>query len=627
MKGVRMFRKDIKIGEGDKYDLTKVSTQSVNQEEVAKKNAKLIEIFKKFDITKDGKLDSSEMAMAMDYFNSLDESGNDKISKKEFKEAAEAFNEELQLTGKDKIKAKDLKSFVKNLFSATQNDPTAETQKVLEQYMKEQQNIELEEKQRLIDDDAKRRGWELAFGNERECAYYDKKTDKYYLPNKEGTAFIEVHWSDSEKRFKVMSAEELAQLNAALEAQRAEEEAARQAAEEAKNKTYDYVVQSGDKFTEVVTKALQAQGVENPTEEQIAEAKEQFKKDNPNAIRTTSNGYEFLNVGEQVKLRGEVKYAQNSQEAIAQWAKDNPDEVWKTEEQKQAEAERKELEELAGGSTLLEEVVAVADMPTEEQKVRGKKAKEMELDTSNINGFYKKMGADGHYEYYQWDKEKQDFVNLKEKGIISVTEPNEWTTQYVLRKSAENNGYNDVVYSADNKIVKILKYDKDGNTIGRVEYNDSTEIEYNANGEQLGIRTKNQEGNVISYQRVAKYTAANGMEFDANNNSISPEGYILLKNGNIQKAISEKQLETYNNHGKSHKWSEAKDLDIQYTFYPSGRVKSLLITKTGTDGKITRGSINYKDVEPGKDGKVPHYTDIGGLAIIGIDTDRPHLLT
>ncbi len=366
-----MFGKKIEIGEGQKYDVTKVSTESVNQEEVAKKNAKLIEIFKRFDISKDGKLDSTEMAMAMDYFYSLDESGDDKISKKEFQEAAEAFNEEMQLTGKDKVDAKDLKTFIKNLFSATKNDPTEETQKLLSQYLKEQQNIQLEEKQRLIDDDAKRRGWEWS----QDGAYWDKEDNKYYLPNAEGTEFVEVHWSDSEQRFKVMSAEELAELNAALEKQRAQQEAAD---EEAKNKTYGYVVQSGDKFTEVMTKVLQAQGIENPTEEQIAEAKEQFKKDNPNAIRTTSSGYEFLMVGEQVKLRGEVEYAKNSQEAVAQWAQDNPDKVWKpetedvqeeaaVEEDPQAKAEREELEELANGSTILDEVVVESPTYTKEQ--------------------------------------------------------------------------------------------------------------------------------------------------------------------------------------------------------------------------------------------------------------------
>ena len=339
-----MFRKDMKIGEGDKYDLTKVSTQSVNQEEVAKNNAKLIKIFKAFDENQDGKLNSTEMAKAMRAFDELDINNDSKLSQKELEEAAENFNKNFKLSDNEQVKAKDIKDFIKNIFNTTQNDPTSETQKVLQQYQKQQEQMHQEELQRMIDDAAKSYGWEWAFGNEREGAYYDKKTDKYYLPNTEGTAFIEVHWSDSEQRFKVMSEEELAQLNAALEAQRAEEEAAAEA-EEDKNKTYGYVVQPDESFTDVVTKSLKAQGIENPTEEQIAEAKEQFKKDNPNAIRTTSDGYEFLLVGEQVKLRGEVEYAQNSQEAIAQWAEDHPDLVWKSKAQREEEARIKQQRE------------------------------------------------------------------------------------------------------------------------------------------------------------------------------------------------------------------------------------------------------------------------------------------
>ena len=272
MKGVRMFRKDMKIGEGDKYDLTKVSTQSVNQEEVAKNNAKLIKIFKAFDENQDGKLNSTEMAKAMRAFDELDINNDSKLSQKELEEAAENFNKNFKLSDNEQVKAKDIKDFIKNIFNTTQNDPTSETQKVLQQYQKQQEQMHQEELQRMIDDAAKSYGWEWAFGNEREGAYYDKKTDKYYLPNTEGTAFIEVHWSDSEQRFKVMSEEELAQLNAALEAQRAEEEAAAEA-EEDKNKTYGYVVQPDESFTDVVTKSLKAQGIENPTEEQIAEAK------------------------------------------------------------------------------------------------------------------------------------------------------------------------------------------------------------------------------------------------------------------------------------------------------------------------------------------------------------------
>ena len=78
-----MFGKKLQIGEGDKYDFTKVSTSEVTREEIVKKNNRLIDIFKHFDTDKDGKLNSAEMAKAMEAIDSFDTSGNDKLSKKE----------------------------------------------------------------------------------------------------------------------------------------------------------------------------------------------------------------------------------------------------------------------------------------------------------------------------------------------------------------------------------------------------------------------------------------------------------------------------------------------------------------------------------------------------------------
>ena len=468
-----MFRKDLKIGEGDKYDLSKVSKESVDLEEIAKKNAKLIDIFKKFDENGDRKLSSGEMAQALSAFDTLDKNNDDKLSKKELDAAAVAYNEELKHSGKDQFKGSDIKDFIKNLYSAVKNDPTADTQKVFAQYQKQQQ----------IDKAARRYGLEEYYNSATEYAYHDKNTGKYYLPNEEGTEFVEVHWSDDEQRFKVMSEEELARLNAEIAAQNTpvEEALEEKPQEEQQPEVHPYIVQSDESFTQVVTKSLQAQGIENPTKEQIEAEKEQFKNDNPDAVKTLSNGYEFLHVGAKVKLRGEVEYDKNSQQAIAQWAADNPDKVWKSEEQKQQEAiqkqkeaERKEIEELAGDSTIIE-LEVVGDLPTEEQKARGKRAVEMGLDTSKIDGFYRKFGPDGHYEYYEWDNEKQDFVNVKEKGIISVTEPNQYTSKYILRKSAEDGGYTDVIYSPDNKPEKELKYDKNKNYTGSVTYEKKTE--------------------------------------------------------------------------------------------------------------------------------------------------------
>lgn len=481
-----MFGKKLQIGEGDKYDLSKVSTETVSQEEVAKKNAKLIEIFKKFDINPDGKLDSKELALAMDYYQSLDD-GDNKLSKKELEAAAEEFNKNNNLQGKDQVDAKDLKTFIKNLFKATKGDPTDETQKVIEKYNKEQEQIAWQQKQDALEAKAQKAGWEWSLDG----AYWDKKNNKYYLPNADMSAFEEVHWSDSEHRYKVMSADELAELEAA---RAAEAEAERKAAEKAKAaetpQLHKYIVQSGDKFTEVISKALQAQGIENPTDEQIAEAKEQFKQDNPNAVKTTKGGYEYLLVGAEVNLRGKVDFSKNSEEAVAQWAKANEDLV--------SESYKKDHR----APNEVPEVVVTASAPTEDQRVRGAKAKEMGLEGSQIEGLYRKFGSDGHYEYYQWDDKKQDFVNVKEKGVISVTEPNQYTDQYILRRAVKGGGYNDEVYDKDNKPVKTLKYDKNGTYTGYVESyywpGGGVEYTYDAAGRETKSVRKYENGHVIS---------------------------------------------------------------------------------------------------------------------------------
>lgn len=304
-----MFGKKLQIGEGDKYDLSKVSTETVSQEEIAKKNAKLIEIFKSFDVNKDGKLSSAEMALALQAFDSLDVSGDNKISKKEFQAAAENFNKNMKLEGKDQVDAKDLKTFVKALFSATKGDPTEETQKVIEKYSKEQEQIAWQQKQDALEAKAQKAGWEWSLDG----AYWDKKNNKYYLPNADMTAFEEVHWSDAEQKFKVMSADELAELEAA---KAAEAEAKNKAAEESQPATFDYTVQNGERYNDLIKRILAKKGIENPTEEDIAAAKAEFEENNPGAVRKNKKGVEYLMVGDKVKLGADLGDLNNSSEQI-----------------------------------------------------------------------------------------------------------------------------------------------------------------------------------------------------------------------------------------------------------------------------------------------------------------------
>ena len=120
-----LFSRDLKVGQGEKYDITKISKEEISQEEIAKNKKKLIEIFNFFNMNGGETLDNIELLKAMDYFGSLDTDGDNKISDKELEEGVKFLNEKLSLTDKDEIKAKDLKNFIKNVVNATKDNETS----------------------------------------------------------------------------------------------------------------------------------------------------------------------------------------------------------------------------------------------------------------------------------------------------------------------------------------------------------------------------------------------------------------------------------------------------------------------------------------------------------------------
>ena len=107
-----MFNRDLKVGQGEKYDITKISQEEVAAEEITKNKNKLIQIFNSFNMNGGETLDSVEMLKAMDYFNSLDADGDGKLSSEELEAAANKINQEHSLSGKDAIDARDLKKFI-----------------------------------------------------------------------------------------------------------------------------------------------------------------------------------------------------------------------------------------------------------------------------------------------------------------------------------------------------------------------------------------------------------------------------------------------------------------------------------------------------------------------------------
>ena len=339
-----MFGKKLRIGEGEKYDLTKVSQESVNLEEVAKNKAKLIKIFNFFDKgvkgqAGDGKLESVEMAKAMEYLAQFDENNNGKLSKKELEKALEELNKGADKG--EKIKAKDLKEFINNLKEAMSGDPMQTTQDAIAAYEQQQAKIEQEKQNQknleAADAAADLKGYRPT---SEQYLYADMDKELYVKYNPETKEFKYVQLNEAEDgtvTYEEMTEEQINAHVAEVEDRRKKE------AEQEKwdNLAYDktYVVQPNDRFEEVIKAALAKAGYENPTEEQIQEAKEKFKEANPGAVRTTNSGYEFLNVGDEVKLPAKLDAKLSSKDAVYAWAGKNPDLVWKSENQEQLAAD------------------------------------------------------------------------------------------------------------------------------------------------------------------------------------------------------------------------------------------------------------------------------------------------
>ncbi len=196
----------IRIGEGEKYDLTKVSTENVSQQEAAKDKAKLIDIFKALDVNPDGELSSDELAKAMDLFSKYDEDGNGKLSRKELNNIAEDFNEALGREGKDKFKGSDFKDFIKNITSATKNDPKEQVTTILERQKQQQAALEHEQKMEQLDAKAKKLGYTPT---NNEGVYYSKDKNAYVMYDEAEKAFKPAKYNNETKSFEFKTAEEI----------------------------------------------------------------------------------------------------------------------------------------------------------------------------------------------------------------------------------------------------------------------------------------------------------------------------------------------------------------------------------------------------------------------------------
>ena len=393
--------KDMKIGEGQKYDTTQVSKEGLSKEKLAKiekKNRKLINIY-----NKDGNKDLSglELSLAMDGFQVADMNKDGKLSKEELKIFAAAMNETYRLEGDDAVSFRDLKRFLKDVTKATKKHKKSPTSEVLfdgkiESIAKKNEWQPVQEYYRTFMDKDGR----VFVANQEENrimrARFDEKNDEYvemtnqevYIqdsniyadkhgyeqvtdsplftkqgehPDKKYFFYVDTQEmvrvkESGDGNYSVMTADEIkAEDEKIAAAEKAkQEEAARKAAEEARIKDLQtpksYTVQNGETLTGLLKRSLKAQGIENPTKEQIAEAKAEFIKNNPKGVHGPK-GQEILWAGDVVKIAGNLENKNNADEVKAAYrafvAKKRAEAEAKAEEERQAQA--REAEKQAKG--------------------------------------------------------------------------------------------------------------------------------------------------------------------------------------------------------------------------------------------------------------------------------------
>ena len=184
---------------------------------------------------------------------------------------------------------------------------------------------------------------------------------------------------------------------------------------EEKQELHSYTVQEGERYTDLIIRSLKAQGIENPTEEQIKEAKENFEKNNPGAVKRTKKGYEYLLVGAKVQLEGQLEDKNNAREQINQYIE-------------------KHVKPLENGNR------GVQHAEPDPEVVQ--KAKEKDYRATFSPDYFYDEETKKHYQY---DKEKGEFVEAE--NVVYVGEDGSY------RKTIPN----------DDGTAKSITYDKDGN--------------------------------------------------------------------------------------------------------------------------------------------------------------------
>lgn len=401
-------------------------------------------------------------------------------------------------------------------------------------------------------------------------------------------------------------------------------------------------------------KSLKAQGIENPTKEQIAEAKAEFIKNNPKGVHGPK-GQEILWAGDVVKIAGNLENKNNADEVKAAYrafdAKKRAEAEAKAEKERQAQA--REAEKQAKGLPPYAPVEQEPELPKADlnPKVPGfnihnplddlKGKDDVKIPyappASSVPDKTPVNKADKP-ETVQGKEDKPDPKKIANMNKYPLMEelPNGYT-----RRDAP--GYNDAYFDKNGNRITKAEYQKvrgqksreidnmvsspiieqlpNGYTKRDVPgFNDAyytkegkriTKAEYEA-AKKAG--DTNQPASASSAQKpVSSQAAANaGMKFDANGNSTSHEGYKLLTDGSVVKSLDV----TKSNENIPERYRDNPNVpkvkaEVRYEFYQNGLVKAIRLKEINRGGHVMETVIKYDDKPADANGSRRYRSAIG----------------
>lgn len=380
---------------------------------------------------------------------------------------------------------------------ATANDEKGSTSAIIKEADAQKAALEKQQKLEKLDNEAKKLGYEPT---NNEGVYYSKEKGVYVMYDEASKTFKPAKYDSAKKSFEFKTEDEI-KADEAAETKKKEEAAAAAEAEAKRKKeaeapkSHKYTVQPDESFTTVIKKALKAQGIENPTAEQIEAAKEQFKKDNPGAVKTNRSGYEYLLVGAEVNLPAKVDAPLDKTAAEAQWAKNHPELV-----QGGGGADLRAKPGGANGAAS-STPKANGDLTAEEKKAADESAQKAGYRKTDCAGIYYDEANKQHYKYNTatGKLEKLDATQVFADGTYSKRGKNDdgvtfrnlydKNGQLIQQEYTKTDGTKGISTIKDGKITtntetfkdgtKVIETYKDGKKTTRTEtYKDGTTVEF-----------------------------------------------------------------------------------------------------------------------------------------------------